>query len=211
MRKAKLFSLGFLSVGVFLLAQIIFPVISFKLFELGEKYNNTLLISPSTLRGVLGVSIKDYDGFSYFYSASQRLDQPSYDFFTISIPKLRIDHAKVMVDSNNFSQTLAQLPGSAMPGEKGNLFISGHSALRPVLSIQNAIFAKLPDIKKGDSIVVEAGGTKFNYQVIDLKVVDPSNISVIAPPEPKGRYISLMTCVPPGLNYKRLIVVGKLL
>ena len=34
---------------------------------------------------------------------------------------------------------------------------------------------------------------------------------VLNPPDNKGRYITLMTCYPPGLNFKRLIVLGKMI
>jgi LPXTG-site transpeptidase (sortase) family protein len=40
--------------------------------------------------------------------------------------------------------------------------------------------------------------------------VDPKDVSVINPPDGSGRYLTLMTCVPPGFNAKRLIVLAKL-
>lgn len=210
---AKLFSLGFLAAGVFLLSQIILPVVSFKLFEISQKYSNILLISPQIPKNnqVLGVSIKNDQSFSYFVSDVKRNGKPGYDEFSISIPRLRIDHAKVLVDNNDPSTALAHLPGSALPGEKGNVFISGHSALSQLLSIENAIFARLPDVKIGDQIMIEAGGGKFNYKVVDIKIVDPKDVSVIAAPDVQGRYVSLMTCVPPGLNFKRLVVIGEII
>ena len=73
-----------------------------------------------------------------------------------------------------------------------------------------AFFAKLPNVKKGDEVIVDALGQRYVYTVSELKIVDPKDISVIMPPDSTGRYISLMTCVPPGFNTKRLIVIGKL-
>lgn len=210
---SKLISLSFLFFGIFMLMQVIFPIISFQIWELGQKYNHSLLISPQRTdnKGILGVSIQNKDNFSGFFSTLKREVQPDYSTFSLSIPKVNIKNALVEVDSNDLSKNLAQLPGSALPGEKGNLFITGHSSLSPLLSIKKAIFATLLDLKKGDQIIVSAGGVKFVYQVIDLKVVDPSDISVISPPNGMGRYISLMTCVPPGLNLKRLIVIGEII
>ena len=106
---------------------------------------------------------------------------------------------------------MIHLPGSALPGEKGNIFISGHSALNRFFSLKNALFANLLDLRKGDEIVVERLGVKYRYEVYELKVVDPGNTSVINAPDSVGRYISLMTCVPPGLNFKRLVVLGKMI
>ncbi len=209
----KLISLGFLSMGIFVLMQVILPLASFQIWMIGQKYSNSALISPNQSMGgqVLGVSILNKDNFSSFISNFVRETKPNYSQFKLSILKLKIEEVTVFVDSNDLSKGLIQLPGSAMPGEKGNIFISGHSALSPLFSFKTAIFARLTDLKKGDEILVEAGGTKFEYLVTELKVVDPNDLSVIPPPDKLGRYISLMTCVPPGLNFKRLIVLGKMI
>ncbi|MCR4305845.1 MAG: class E sortase [Candidatus Daviesbacteria bacterium] len=208
----RLAALAFLFIGTFLLLQIIFPVVSFHLWALGQEYNNKDLISPSKSVGkVLGISVQDKNNFPTFVSNLTRERDPSYAEFLISIPRLKIDKRFVYVDSNDLSKGLVQLPGSTLPGEKGNVFISGHSALSKFIPGQDAVFAKLMDLKKGDEILVEAANNKFVYKVVGLKVVDPSDLSVIAPPDDQGRYISLMTCVPPGLNYKRLVVLGKVI
>lgn len=204
-------ALSFLSVGVFLLMQVILPLVSFQFWQIGQKLNNQILISPSKSgRQVLGISVQSKDNFPGFISSLTREISPPYSQFQLSVSKLNIKEEAVFVDSNDLSLGLAQLPGSALPGEKGNLFISGHSALNRFIPGQRAIFAKLMDLKKGDEILVEAANSKFKYRVVEIKVVDPSDLSVIPAPDEVGRYISLMTCVPPGLNYKRLVVIGKM-
>lgn len=211
----KLISVGFISIGVFLLVQVILPIISFQVWTIGQK-NNQVLINPGGSGQVLGVSlngvsVSNKDRFPAFISTLTRETKANYQKFQISIPKIKVQDAIVYLDSNDLSSNLAHLPGSALPGEKGNVFISGHSALSPILSLKRAYFSNLTDLKKGDKIEVAAGGTKFVYQVSDLKVVNPNDLSVIYPPDQLGRYISLMTCVPPGLNFKRLIVLGKMI
>ena len=210
---SKFFSLGFLFLGMFILMQVVLPIASFQLWELGQKIDsNTTFVSPQTGgQAVLGISIENKDNFSFFVSKNIRQTAPIYNRFSISVPKLRIDNLSVDLDSNDLSAGLIHLPGSGLPGEKGNVFISGHSALSPLFSLKKAAFAKLQDLKKGDQIILEAEGTKFVYEVEMLKVVDPKDLSVINPPDKMGRYISLMTCVPPGLNFKRLVVLGKML
>lgn len=210
---SKLISLGFLSMGIFVLLQVILPIFSFQVWRSKQNYNSPILISPKqTMSGhIPGVSVQNKDNFPSFISNLTRQTKPNYSKFQLSIPRLKIEGTSVFVDSNDLSAGLVQLPGSALPGEKGNLFISGHSALSPLFSFKSAIFAKLTDLKKGDQILVEAGGAKFKYLVTELKVVDPNDLSVISSPDELGRYISLMTCVPPGLNFKRLIVLGKML
>ncbi len=209
----KIVSLGFLSIGVFLLLQVALPILSYEVWEVGQRFSNQVLISPNSPSSaqVLGVSIKNEDNFPQFYSNLTRDTKANYSEFTITIPKLAISDEKVLVDSNDLSKSLAHLPGSALPGEKGNVFISGHSALSQLLSLKKVIFEKLLDLKIGDQITIDAMGAKFKYEVVGFKVVDPSDLSVVKPPDEIGRYISLMTCVPPGLNFKRLVVLGKMI
>lgn len=208
----RVVSLGFLSIGIFILIQVILPIASFQIWSIGQKLNNQVLISPiKSKKGVLGISVQDRSNFPAFVSDLIRETKPNYSEFQLSVPKLKIEGETVYVDSNDLSKGLSQLPGSALPGEKGNVFISGHSALNRFFPGQNAIFAKLMDLKKGDEIVVGAANSKFVYRVTEIKVVDPSDLSVIPAPDEQGRYISLMTCVPPGLNFKRLVVLGKMI
>ena len=209
---SKFISVGFLAIGVFILMQVILPVMSFQIWQLGQKYQNQILISPiKSNEQILGISVQNRDSFPAFISSLKRETQPNYDRFNLSIPALKINKTDVFVDTNDLSKGLAQLPGSALPGEKGNLFISGHSALSQFLAVKSVPFSKLSDLKKGDQIIIGTPGTKFIYEVVGFKIVDPSDLSVLQSPEDHGRYISLMTCVPPGLNLKRLIVLGKML
>lgn len=210
--QGKVIPLLFLVIGVFLLMQIISPVISFQIWALKQTINNRILVSPiKSETQVLGISVRNKNNFPAFFSSLSRGTEPNYDKFTISIPRLKIEKQNVLVDTNDLGQSLAQLPGSALPGEKGNLFISGHSALSQFFAIRSVPFSRLPELKKGDQIVIETPGSKFIYEVSDFKIVNPSDLSVLEPPDTQGRYISLMTCVPPGLNFKRLVVLGKMI
>lgn len=211
--QGKLIALSFLSAGIFILMQVVLPLISFETWLFAQKHNDSLLVSPQSPRStqVLGVSIQNKDNFPAFVSSLTREIQPNYDQFDLTVPKLKIENMGVVVDTNDLSKNLAHLPGSALPGEKGNVFISGHSALSQFFSMKRAIFAHLADLKKGDEIFVSAAGVQFKYQVLELKVVDPEETSVIVPPDTSGRYLTLMTCVPPGLNTKRLVVVTKMI
>ncbi len=222
---SKIIPAGFLSIGIFLLMQVILPIASFQIWELGQKYHNGLLISPISPRerqvlGISiqnGVSVRNKDNFPAIISNITRQQAADYSQFSLTIPNLSIEKATVEVDSNDLSKGLSHLPGSALPGEKGNVFISGHSALSPsipgasLFSFKKALFTNLTDLKKGDQITLEALGAKFKYEVINLTVVDPTDLSVIKTPDETGRYVSLMTCVHPGVNFKRLVILGRMI
>ncbi|MBI2040198.1 class E sortase [Candidatus Microgenomates bacterium] len=209
----KLIALSFLSIGVVILMQVVLPLLSFQIWLFAQKYNDNLLITPKPQKApqVLGISIQTKDRFPAFISSIIRETKPNYGEFSLTVPRLKIENVGVLVDSNDLSKKLAHLSGSALPGEKGNVFISGHSALSQFFSMKKAVFSNLSDLKKGDQVSISAGGIEFTYQVLSVKIVDPSDVSVIAPPDTSGRYLSLMTCVPPGLNTKRLVVLAKMI
>lgn len=212
MAASKLIPALFLALGVFILLQVLLPILSFKLWVAENSQGFLISPKPSQSQSVLGVSIKNQDNFPSFISSLKRETAAPYQEFSLFVPSIKLNNMAVAVDSNDLSKGLVHLPGSALPGERGNVFISGHSSLSGLLpGLKTAPFAKLTDIKKGDKLTVVANDTKFVYQVVELKIVDPSDLSVIVPAEPLGRYISLMTCVPPGLNFKRLIVLGKMI
>lgn len=211
-RPAKLLSLSLLAVGTFFLMQVLLPLASYQIWELSLRSSNQLLVSPlDNKTKVLGVSIENKDNFPAIVSFLKRDSKAPFSKFSLTLTSIGLKDTPVLVDSNDFSQALAHLPGSALPGEKGNMFITGHSAGGFLFKSQEDYFAKLPDIRKGDEIVISAGGATFRYQVVQLKIVPPTDLSVIYPVDEMGRYISLMTCVPPGINTKRLIVIGKMI
>lgn len=226
----RLIPLLFLGLGIFLLVQVVMPFISFKIWEaVVYPQQNVALVSPyPEKQAVLGISIENEpsikntvvgflsndnkNNFPAVTSSNKRIPPAPYKNFTLTIPGINLINADVIVDSNDLDAHLSHLPGSALPGEKGNVFISGHSSL-PIFFRQGnykAIFSKLPDIKKGDVIDIEAGGQKYEYIVKGLSIVDPKDIGVINPPNSTGRFMSLMTCVPPGLYLKRLVVLAEL-
>lgn len=207
-------SLLFLGIGVFVLMQVIMPFVSFKFWEIFAFESEKGLLDPAPIstNGDLSpdFSIETIDNFPVIIAKNNNLIPPYYEF-KVSVPKIGLDFVKTLVYSDYFDENLAHLPGSALPGEKGNSFITGHSSLPNIAPKgSKAFFAKLPEVKKGDEIIVDALGQRYVYKVVELKIVDPKDISVILPPDSNGRYISLMTCVPPGFNTKRLVVVAKL-
>lgn len=210
----KIISISSLGLGVFLLVQIAMPLASFGLWEVAHNNQNVPLLDPTQTKreAVLGISVENQDGFSALVSTKKREIPATYNDFVVKIPKINVQGAKAVVDSNEFNYNLAHLPGSALPGEKGNVFITGHSSLVQFFRQDNykAIFANLPKLEKGDEILVDAGGTEYKYTVVAMRVVDPTETWVINPPDEDGRYLTLMTCVPPGLSVKRLIVLAKL-
>ncbi len=99
-------------------------------------------------------------------------------------------------------------PGTSLPGETGNVVVTGHSSYFPWDAGRfKDVFALLIDVVEGDKIVVYYGQDKYIYEVDEIEIVLPEDIEVLKQtPEDK---LTLITCYPVGTNLKRLIVSAK--
>lgn len=96
-------------------------------------------------------------------------------------------------------------PGTSVPGQKGNIAITGHSSYFPWDPGRfKDVFALLHDVVEGDKIIMYWDQKKYVYEISDIKVVLPEDIEVLKQ-TPDDR-LTLITCTPIGTNLKRLII-----
>jgi sortase A len=121
----------------------------------------------------------------------------------LSIPRLGAELYVVEgTDSGDLRLGPGHMPGTAMPGGKGNCVIAGH---------RDTHFRVLKDIRQGDDIVLETGQGRFVYTVDATAVVQPTNTSSLQPT--RSAVLNLITCYPfyyLGNAPKRFVVTAKL-
>lgn len=223
----RYFYIGATAVGLGAIIFSLLPFIAWQIStlpKLTSKPENipvpkTEVLSATTVLAQNVQVVKDPDGFSYFTTTynpksstpSANIERP--EEFTLSIPKIEIQKARVVVDTTKFDTNLSHFPGTAIPGEVGNSFITGHSVLPEFADTKNyrAIFTKLSDLEIGDDIAAIVDGKTYHYIVQYSKVVDPKDTSVLLPLSPTGRNLTLMSCVPPGTNLKRIVIIANLI
>lgn len=98
----------------------------------------------------------------------------------------------------------AHYKGTSLPGEKGNVFIFGHSSSSIGTGPYADIFAKLNKLEKNDLIIVFYEEKEYIYKVNSKKIIEKDDIGVLNPTTDK--ILTLMTCWPIGTNEKRLII-----
>lgn len=101
---------------------------------------------------------------------------------------------------------VVRYPGTAEPGDPGNVFITGHSAY--VFWDQGRykeVFARLSELEPGDTYVIVYAEKLYHYRVTRKFEVSPKDISVLEQPRDK-RMSTLMTCTPVGTTLRRLII-----
>lgn len=132
--------------------------------------------------------------------------------YNLSIPKLAIDGANVVTTQSDLKKSLIHYPGTALPGDLGNTVVFGHSVLPQFFSPTNyvSIFSTLHTLEAGDEVVLNADGVIYRYRITDMYEVMPDNLTPLAQ-NYSGRYLTLITCTPPGTYLRRLIVKAELL
>ncbi len=98
-------------------------------------------------------------------------------------------------------------PGTSLPGQTGNIVITGHSSYFPWDPGRfKDVFALLHKAIEGDEIIIYYEQDKYVYTINEIKVVLPEDIEVLKQtPQDK---LTLITCTPVGTNLKRLIVTA---
>ncbi|OQY21975.1 MAG: hypothetical protein B6I34_06505 [Anaerolineaceae bacterium 4572_32.1] len=121
----------------------------------------------------------------------------------IVIPKIGVD-APVLAgdDWESLKKGAGHHSGTANPGERGNVYISGHN------DIYGQIFRRLEELDLGDEVVIYAGSKSYRYIVREKRIVEPTDVSVMYPTtEP---ILSLQTCYPYMVDSHRLVVIARL-
>lgn len=229
-RAANYFSYLTLTIGVFLLFWSFYPIIAFEVYSrlfIQNKIQtplpqSTLIPSLEKANSVLGSidvysnNLRDFTNVSlWFPNVNQQTDQTknlTVKEYSLSIPRLNINKARVVVGGNDLAKSLIHFLPKSLPGEYGNVVIFGHSTLPQLYDVKDykTIFTYLSSLEKNDRIYVKLGDTQYEYEVFDMFVVNPDQVEVLAQ-KTDAVYLTLITCVPPGTYWKRLVVRAKMI
>jgi sortase A len=99
---------------------------------------------------------------------------------------------------------------SAVPGEAGNIVMSGHN------NILGSVFRQLDQLKRGDDMTIYAGGAEYTY-VVDEVLILPEKHASAQQRKTNVKYIqettddrlTLVSCWPRDDNTHRIVVIAK--
>jgi sortase A len=133
------------------------------------------------------------------------------NYYTVSVPSVGIKEAVVEINGTDLKKNPIQYPGTAIPGQFGNTVIFGHSTLPQLYHSSDpiSIFTSLPQVKKGDEIIINYDGVTYRYVINHTAEVNPSQIEVLAQRYDKNE-LTLITCVPLGTYLRRFVARAEL-
>jgi sortase A len=105
------------------------------------------------------------------------------------------------IDKSTLRRAVGHIPGTALPGQPGNVGLAGH---------RDTLFRPLKDLRIRDEIQFSTLNGDFRYIVESLVVVDPNDVGVLAPSS--ENMLTLVTCYPffyIGAAPKRFVVIAR--
>ena len=106
------------------------------------------------------------------------------------------------VSDGVLADSLGHEPGTAYIGEIGNCVIAGHRNYS-----FGKFFNRLNEVAIGDNIYVDTKDATYKYEVYDIIVVEPDDLSVLDNTDEE--IITLYTCTPVVIGTHRLVVKAK--
>lgn len=104
----------------------------------------------------------------------------------IEIPRLGVSAViRAGSDARTLRLAVGHIPGTALPGESGNIGLAGH---------RDTFFRRLRHIRADDEIRVVTPEGTFAFRVEDTKVVAPKDTWVLKPT--RATSLTLVTCYP---------------
>ena len=109
--------------------------------------------------------------------------------------------------SRDLERGVVVYPGFSLPGTGGELVILGHSAPSWWPKIKYEwVFSKLNDLVAGDEILLNFEGRSYSYRVRRKLFLSKGENLDVESDQVSRQFLYLLTCWPPGRDYKRLAV-----
>jgi sortase A len=104
----------------------------------------------------------------------------------VAVPRIGLSSIVLEGDDTKVLQVaVGHIPGTALPGEAGNVALAGH---------RDTVFRGLREVHKGDTILLTALQGDHRYRVERVEIVPPEDTAVLRPTaEPT---LTLVTCYP---------------
>ncbi len=105
---------------------------------------------------------------------------------------------------SNMKHAAAHMKETAPLGETGNAAIAAHRS-----RTAGRLFNRLDEIKIGDTIRIKTSAEEYEYEVYDISIVEPTDVSVLNGND-KDKILTLITCDPLVNPTHRMIIHAKM-
>jgi LPXTG-site transpeptidase (sortase) family protein len=136
------------------------------------------------------------------------------DKINVQVPVVLSKDTTEELLQKDLDKGVVHYPGMAMPGQRGNMYIAGHSS-NYIWSkgAYNNVFRNLNDLQNGDVIIIKTKQQngkeiEFRYIVTLKEEVASDDARIFA--DTQSQELTLTTCWPLGTNARRIMVKAQL-
>jgi sortase A len=117
----------------------------------------------------------------------------------IEIPRLGLNRTMYEgIRLSTFDLGPGHWPGSALPGELGNVVVAGHRVS------MNQDFRDIDQLTSGDDVIFTTESGRHVYRVVRTEVVNPDALRIVE--QTYAHTATLFACHPPGSVAQRIVV-----
>ncbi len=199
MLKILVLALEFLAVGLIIYIVVLpfYPALKYKVV-----YEGQAGLPESADREVIKEQVADF---------RNHLPDSAYDVSPnrVIIPKIGVNAPIVVTQNSDYGLSLGSwlVPDTSTPDKGGNTVLTGHRF--KYLPPNNLTFYLLDKLAPGDLVSVVWKDNDYLYKVRELKVVDPTEVSILNPTS--APVLTLYTCTPIYSTAQRLVVISDLI
>jgi sortase A len=118
---------------------------------------------------------------------------------TIEIPKIGVSKSMYEgITLTTLDHGPGHWPGTAMPGQLGNVVIAGHRVSH------DKPFRNIDKLVPGDDVIMTTADGSFDYKVTSTEVVNPDALWIVD--QTPDYTATLFACHPPGSTRQRIVV-----
>jgi sortase A len=129
--------------------------------------------------------------------------EPVIELGRLRIPKIGVDMALYEgIRLSTLDLGPGHWPGTAMPGEVGNVVVGGHRTSK------HRVFRHIDELVAGDQIIFDDANGEHIYIVNRVEIVSPTDVWIINPTDTPTA--TLFACHPPGSTRQRIVVFADL-
>jgi sortase A len=125
--------------------------------------------------------------------------EPQTFYGRIQIPSIEVDSPLLEgIRINTLDYGPGHWPGTAMPGELGNVVVAGHRVS------MNEDFRDIDQLAPGDDVIFTTDSGRHVYRVESTEIVSPDALWVVD--QTYAKTATLFACHPPGSVAQRIVV-----
>ena len=118
---------------------------------------------------------------------------------TIEIPKIGVSKSMYEgITLTTLDHGPGHWPGTAMPGQLGNVVIAGHRVSH------DKPFRNIDKLVPGDDVIMTTADGSFDYKVTGTEIVNPDALWIVD--QTPDYTATLFACHPPGSTRQRIVV-----